>query len=309
MLKKGDDFMEMPFCSIMITHYNGKGLLKECLGSLEKINYPKDRMEVILIDNASSDGSAEYVRKNFGWVKVFEMDKNYGFAGGLNIGSEKAKGDYLVILDNDTKVDREWLMEMVKVAKSDGKIGMCGSMAFDQALNAYTGLGALNVLGISRIETNVKELRECFWLTGCSFLIKRSVLKRLGYLFDPDFFAYFEETELCWRVRLLGYKIFYVPTSTLYHRGSVTAKKMGNIRKFWHYRNKIWSYKKNLRAPLKQLSLVPVFFITSFMIFRWSLTREWGYGVDVLGYIFKKFKKNPVIDRVSLKDQLRLFFV
>jgi len=300
---------KLPFCSILITHYNGKDLLKDCLGALEKINYPKDKFEVILIDNASIDDSVEYVRKNFRWVKIFEMDKNYGFADGLNKGVKKANGEYIVILDNDTRVDEEWLMELVKVAKSDNDIAICGSMAFDQALNAYTGFGSLNIFGVSKIETNVKKMKECFWVTGCSFLIKKNILNKLEYLFDPDFFAYFEETELCWRVRLLGYKIFYVPDSTLYHKGSTTAKKMGNIRKFWHYRNKIWSYKKNLRTPLRQLLLVPVFFITLFMIFRWSITGEWGYGVTVLKYIFKKFKKNPVIDKVSLKDQLKLFFI
>src|SRR3989338_3853888 len=108
--------------SVVVLNWNGKQYLNNCLGSLSKQNY-KD-FEVILVDNGSTDGSVDYVRKNFPKARVIENKKNLGFTIGNNIGIEKSKGRYVFILNNDTKLDKSCLKELVNVMDSNKKIGM-----------------------------------------------------------------------------------------------------------------------------------------------------------------------------------------
>jgi len=298
---------KLPFCSILVLNYNGKKYLKGCFNSLRKINYPKNRREVVMIDNASVDGSVGFVKKHFPWVKILKLDKNYGFDEGYNKGIAIAKGEYIIILNNDTQVDRNWLIELVKVANTDKKIGICGSKIVDEKLGDV-GEGHINILGIPSQKSS-DQVKECFWISDCSMLIKKEVVKKMGKVYDPMFFIYFEEVDVCWRARLLGYKVVFVPKSILFHKGAATASKMGGIMKFYHYRNKIWTFKKNSRFPLTQLFMVPIFISTLFMILYFTATKKWNYGISVLKYVFSKKEKTPGIDRISLKDQLKLFFI
>jgi O-antigen biosynthesis protein len=105
----------LPTVSIIVLNYNGKKYLDNCFDSLARISYPKSRFEVILVDNASSDGSVAYVRKKYPWVNVTNLNKNYGFTGGNNAGVNIAKGEYVVFLNNDVMVDKNWLTELIKV--------------------------------------------------------------------------------------------------------------------------------------------------------------------------------------------------
>lgn len=298
----------LPFCSILVVNYNGKKYLEDCFTSLREINYPKNRYEVIMIDNASADDSIKFVKRKFPWVKVLKMDKNYGFGGGCNKGIEIAKGGYFVIINNDVHVDKEWLIELIKAAESDKEIDICGSKIVESGDRAG-GEGHLSMFGVPTYFSKHNELKQCFWVSDCSMLIKRGVVDDMGELYDPSYFMYFEEVDVCWRARLLGYKVFYVPSSIVYHLGSATASRMGNIMKFYHYRNKIWTFKKNSRFPLTQLFMVPILFTTLFMILYFTVTKKWKYGIRVLKHIFSKVEKTSGLNRISLKDQLKLFFI
>lgn len=277
----------IPLCSIIVLNWNGKKHLNDCFKSLKKIDYPK--YEVIMADNGSTDGSVKFVKKKFPWVKVLKFDKNYGFAEGNNRAIKEAKGDYIIFLNNDTKVEKEWLWGLVFTANSSN-IGICGSKVIDGSLGMI-GRGSLNLLGIPDIRTKDDSESECFFVSGASLLIKRKVLRKLEYCFDPSYFAYFEDVDLCWRVRLLGYKVVYAPKSVAYHKGSGASKTM----KFYHYRNKIWTFKKNLRFPLTQILMVPIAAITLVM-----------YGIEPLKYMFSKMEKSSGLDRISLKEQLSI---
>ena len=114
---------KLPFVSIIVLNYNGKRHLKDCFSSLMKINYPKTKHEIIMADNASSDDSIDYIRKNFPLVKIVKFNQNYGFAGGNNKAVEyvNKKCKYLVFLNNDTQVDNGWLIELVKNVKETEK--------------------------------------------------------------------------------------------------------------------------------------------------------------------------------------------
>lgn len=116
-----------PFVSIITVNYNGLRFLDTCLSALGRIEYPGDRFEVVLVDNASTDGSAAWVREHFPWVRVIENDKNLGFAGGNNVAIRATQGDYVALINNDTAVEPGWLDALVEVAEHDPQIGACTS--------------------------------------------------------------------------------------------------------------------------------------------------------------------------------------
>jgi GT2 family glycosyltransferase len=117
----------VPLVSVIIVNWNGMQYLERCLSSLRNSNYAHQKMEIIVVDNNSSDGSVDFVKKLFPDVSLLELDKNYGFTGGNNRGVKVARGELLVFLNNDTLVDENWLVELVKAANSDKQIGICGS--------------------------------------------------------------------------------------------------------------------------------------------------------------------------------------
>jgi GT2 family glycosyltransferase len=196
-------------CSIIIVNYNGLKFLKNCLDSLRKTRYNK--FEVIFVDNASSDGSANYVEKNYPWVKVIRLKKNVGFAMGNIIGFKYATGDYIVLLNNDTIVHEDWLKELVKTAEMDEKIGIVGALVIPIK---YKGEKP-------RI---ISEVADVACVIGAAMLIKRKLINDVGF-FDPDFFIYFEDVELCCKAIISGYRVVFSPNAYVYHVGSGTMGK------------------------------------------------------------------------------------
>jgi GT2 family glycosyltransferase len=304
----------MPFCSIVIPNFNGEEILGECLSSIRMNDYPKDRYEVIVVDNASTDGSVDLMEKKFGWVRVLRLDKNYGNDESVNRGIAMAKGEYFVNLDNDTEVDRRWLSELVKVARKEMSIGVCGSKVFNQNIQTFVGQGTMNLFGMPEVRVRDSRQHDCFFVSGCSMLVKREVYERLGFFFDPDFFAYFEDVDLCWRARLAGYRVVFVPTSLVQHKKGVTAAKMNKKRKgspmtFLHYRNKILSFKKNTRFPLTQILMVPMIANVAVMTAYWLVRTRGNMDKRALTYVFVRVEKNKELAKVTLKRQLGLFFI
>lgn len=243
---------KMQFCSILVLNYNGKKHLEKCFNALRELNYPKNRYEVIMIDNASKDDSVKFARKRFPWVKILKLEKNYGFCEGNNIGIKEAKGKCIIFLNNDTEVDKNWLIELVKVAE-DKKVGICGSKILDEKLGEI-GEGKM-IFGMAYQRAGNKT-KECEWVSGCSMFTKKEVINKLGIFFDSNFFMYYEDVDVCWRTRKIGYKVMYVPTSIVRHVGSSPNKKMAYL----HYRNNIWTLKKNAEFPLKQIYMFLIFF-------------------------------------------------
>ncbi len=304
-----------PSVSIIVLNYNGKQHLKELFNSLKKIDYPKNKYEVIMVDNNSSDGSVEYVKKNFPWVKIIKLDKNYGFAEGNNIGFRKSRGEYVVFLNNDTKVDKNWLKELVKVAMSDEKIAVCGSkvMFYDKPDRIQFAGGFLDIFGApwhrGECEKDIgkyNKIDDIFYAFGASMLVKRNIVeKHLKYVFDPKYFIYFEETDFAWRIKLLGYRVVYVPTSIVYHKGGATTKEKPYFV-YLLYRNKIWSFKKNFTKPLEYIFLFLVV-IRMIPLYIWrKITGKWGFYPNPLIHIFDKIDNDIDMKKIPLKRQLSL---
>lgn len=300
----------MPFVSIVIVNYNRKEWLSQCLPQVTNLNYPAG-YEVIVVDNNSSDGSADFVRKNFKNVKVVSLDKNYGAAEGKNVGIRNSCGDYVYFLDSDVEVEKDCLIELVKAAELTGA-GVCGSRVKEMGSNLLSNCGDfINIFGILKHrgmgEEDVDqfgEITEVFSLPSCSMLVSRELIKKMRFWFDPKFFIYFEDTEFCWQARLLGFKVLYVPKSVIYHRARDKSEVNPNSL-YFSYRNRLWAFKRNFRSPLKQFFLFNVFLITCLGIFYWSVKRKWGFGIKIFEEFFSEIEKFD-LSKITLKKQLRV---
>lgn len=252
--------MKQEKVAIIIVNWNGKKFLKNCLNSIFKQTYKN--FDVYFVDNGSIDESSKYVKENFLKVKIIQLDKNYGFAKGNNEGIKEAfkdkKVEYIVCLNNDTIVDKNWLKELVKTAEKDKKIGIvqskvmlnynfiqsAGVMASDDLLFVHRGFGGK--------KKDYSKVTEIFIAYGASFLIKKETLNKIG-LFDEMYFAYQEEVDLAIRARMQGYKIFYSAKSIVLHLHSQTLSALSYTKAFYNTRNMIYNLIKHY--PLKLIFL------------------------------------------------------
>ncbi len=246
--------------AIIIVNWNGKSYLKSCLTSVFSQTYAN--YAVVLVDNGSSDGSVEFVRENYSGVKSIILDKNYGFAKGNNIGIAEALKDkdvrHVVLLNNDTKVEPQWLEELVKVAESDEQVGFCQpkmlSLANPKMIDAFgisiTKNGRAIQDGYGIEDTGqYNQVKEVFGACAGAALYKREMLSQIG-LFDEDFFAYYEDVDLVLRARLAGWKCMYVPKAVVYHRHSATVGNDSPFKIYFLERNEYYYIIKNYRQRL-----------------------------------------------------------
>jgi GT2 family glycosyltransferase len=228
------EYSNFPAVAIVILNWNGFHLTKRCLLSLEKISYPN--YQVIVVDNASEDGSMEKLPGFFPKVKFIQNDKNYGFSGGCNIGIESAlkeNFEFILLLNNDTEVAADFLDKLLLGIQSDKTIGLVQPLILSMKDRNYiwSAGGLFNpMLGISKTLGDRKPANkyipslELDWATGCCILFRSSVLKEVG-LFSNVFFAYFEDVDISLRIRKKGYGIRLVPESIIYHEGGASSKK------------------------------------------------------------------------------------
>ncbi len=249
--------MNSKLVSVVILNYNGKKhlgkILEDCLKSVLATNYPN--FEVLFVDNASTDCSVDFVREMFGQdarLRIIKNEQNLGFAEGNNRGIRNSKGEYIALLNSDTRVERKWLTELVN-AIQPYDVGAVQSkllrMKTPDELDSAGGLidyyGYHLERGRGEQSSMYTQVKEVFYAKGASVLLKREVLAKTG-LFDPDIFMYFDEVDLCWRIHLNGYKILFVPTSIVYHASGLTAaKSQEKERLYLHIKNHVLVVLKN----------------------------------------------------------------
>ncbi len=239
--------------AILVLNCNGKKFLGDCLTSLEKTSWPK---VVYLVDNGSTDGSVEYVRENFPRVEVIQHDRNYGFCEGYNRAIRLIDEDYILLLNNDTEiVDPEWLGNMMTLLLEEDRVGVVGakivSMENPELLDAVGGK-VWRWVGIGvRIGTGERDRRqydnppiEPFCVLGAAMLTRRGLFLDTGG-FDSSMFSYSEELDLCWRLRLRGYKVKYCPTAVVRHHSSGSWNSMKILKLHLSSRNFLRSSLKN----------------------------------------------------------------
>lgn len=274
----------LPKVSIIILNLNGYEVTRDCLISLQSLEYPN--FEVVLVDNGSKDNSAAKLEKEFPAVRLIRNNVNLGFTGGNNVGMRDALhrgAEYLLLLNNDTVVAADFLSEMIQVAESDPKIGILNpKIYFFEPSDMIWYAGGKHKPWWSfpehidyrkRDDSKEGPAREVSFITGCACLIRKEVVSQIGLL-DETFF--FGVEDLDWSIRVLraGFKAVYVPTAVIWHKVSVTAAvNLGAAaRDFYHARNSILVARKHLQRKYWPL-------------FLFSMARHLGYATAV--YLLK----------------------
>lgn len=215
--------------SVVIPNWNGKRFLSGCLDSLALQSY--EALEVIVVDNGSSDGSLELLKEKYPWVRLISFDRNTGFSVAVNAGIRQAKGTLLALLNNDTIVDQRWVAELVRGLQEHPDAGSvaCKMLSYDDKTildGAGDGYRRGGLPG--RIGHREKDLgqfdqpRYVLGACGGAAMYRREMFDRIG-LFDEDYFAYLEDVDLGLRAQIAGYKCYYVPSAIVYHLGCGTT--------------------------------------------------------------------------------------
>lgn len=254
--------MKKPLVSVVILNWNGKEMTAACIKSLDKLKF-KD-FEIVVVDNGSGDGSADYISKKFPKIRLVKNKRNLGFAGGNNSALDFAKGKYICLLNNDMVVDPLWLTRLLSVMEKDKKIGAAGGGRFDwndenpiynkknilrtiKHLNRYTGFP---------YEENYHErLEDVDSLSGGAVLLNRQVIDKIGF-FDTRFFAYTEDRDLFARMKRAGYKTIYVPKAYIWHQISRTGRRNKYRFNFLLLRNHLYFLFKNFDPYYLQLAVI-----------------------------------------------------
>lgn len=261
-----------PYVHIVIANWNQRKLLEECLISIKGCtDYPN--FKVIVVDNGSIDSSVDMIRRNFSWIKLIENEVNLGFAKANNQGIKHALregADYILLLNNDTKVIRgDWLTRMVEVAEASPDVGIVGcKLIFTDRRIQHAGCrinvrGAFNIGTGQRDDGTYDEIKDVDCIIGAAFMIKRSVVQKIGLLDERFSPAFLEETDYCVRASMAGYRIIYNPRTTIIHYGGVTVKKHLKLQMdFVRHKNRLrfmllnFPMKWMLRRPKYELKII-----------------------------------------------------
>jgi len=276
-VEKYSDKNSQPLVSIIILNHNGKEFLKPCLDSVLVSTY--QNFEIIVVDNDSTDGSVVFLKDNYpiDKVKIISENKNYGVPGGRNIGFKHSRGDYIIFLDNDAVVDKNWIEGFLEVFSKDNRIAAAQakllSMAernrFDHAGDFLTPFGFLversnGAKDIGQFD----RVEDIFNAKGAATMINSAVFKELG-MYDDSYFMYLEETDFCWRAWLAGYRVVFAPKSVVWHAYSTPLKDekkyySNYVIRYYGCRNYLITALKN--ASFLRLVKMLFFQVPSFLI-------------------------------------------
>ena len=242
--------------SIIIPTYNGKHLLAVCLPALQSQTYPAERFETIVVDDASSDGSVQFVAENFPEVRVVTLQRNSGFIAACNAGVAAARGEVLVLLNNDTEAEAGWLEALVGGLQENPQAGSAASkmLLFDRRDHLHAAGDMMGVDGIPRNrgvwqpdDGQYDDQRSIFGVCGGAAAYRRQAWEQAGG-FDPSLFMYMEDVDLAWRLQLLGWQAIYVPEARIYHQVSATGG--GVLASYYVGRNTILVIARNWPGAL-----------------------------------------------------------
>lgn len=258
-----------PVASVIIVNWNGLAHLPDCLDSLAAQTC-RD-FEVVLVDNGSVDDSLAFVRARYPWVRVVPLMENTGFASGNNHGFAHARGSYIIALNNDTRVEPDWLQIMVDVANAHPEAGMVGCRvcsSVDPDIIDSVGMGICRD-GMSRGRFRnrrwstlcLQDVEEILFPSACAALYKRAMLEETGF-FDDDFFAYAEDSDLGLRGRLAGWEAVLATQAVVYHKYSQTSGSLSPFKVYLVERNHYW-------VALKCFSPGQLLALPLFTVFRY----------------------------------------
>ncbi len=306
----------MPKASVIIVNLNGRDFLAELLpGLLEQDTAGMD-LDVLIVDNGSRDGSVEFIEMEFPQIRVLRLDMNHGFAPAVNKGVEQTDGDYIILLNNDCRVRKNWLAELIHPFKANENIACVGSLILDTSGKSIDfHYGTANIFGWGfqqgrgdASSTARTEPFRTFFACGAACAFRRDVYTEAGGLLNETF-AYFEDVEIGWRLNALGHEVWMNPASMVEHHHGATVSRFGKgFHAFLTERNALLNAWCNL-SPEEGAVIVPVAMSLSSLRFaaRSGLTPEDPLGEEGLRSILHARGDEPIkrgtVD--GMKDMLK----
>ncbi|MBX4205656.1 glycosyltransferase family 2 protein [Candidatus Microgenomates bacterium] len=335
--------MRKPLVSIIVVNWNGADVLENCFDSLSKINYPN--WELIFVDNGSTDNSFEILNKyspvSKERLQVIKNRINVGFAPANNQGLEVSKGEYVLLLNNDTKVTKDFLSLMIEKMELEKQIGvmqpkihmMDSPERLDNCGSFLTWTGFLYHWGFGEKDSNKFDSERLIHTAkGACLLVRGEVIQKLK-LFDDDFVSYFEESDFCGRVWLAGWQVVYFPKPEIYHKVGFTSKKLIATEVNYHsLKNRILSYLKNfelrgiitvLIPHLLVLKLLAIIYLVKFDFAKFAMVVKaiWWNIINLSKTLAKRSEiqklrvvsDKEIFDKVmvgwKLTDMIKHFFL
>src|SRR3989344_3969042 len=260
--------MTLPKVTIIFPNHNGGRQPIDCLKSIQKLNYPKDKLAVIIVDNNSQDGSDLKIRKKFKSVKLIKNHQNVGFAQAVNQGIKIAKGELIFITNDDIVFEKNSLRYAVEYLISHKDVGIVGGKIYykDRPKKVCSSGFVMNKwTGDVHPSPNPNKLKEPDWVQGCAILIPKKLLSKIGNM-DPDYFLSFDDYDLAQRVRNAAFKVVYYPKAVFWHGESLTVDKNKPF-KYYHW------YKSKIYFVIKHLPIVNIASIIALQLFIFTPTR------------------------------------
>ena len=310
----------LPLVSIITVNYNGRKFLNECLASLYEVRYPQERLEVIMVDNGSSDDSIEFVRQSFPAVKIIVSGEN-NYARANNLGIKAAQGEYLAFVNNDITVDKDWLEELVGCFKGNTAVGAASSKILFKDKITIQGAGQKQFKNFywgdrgfrHEDKGQYEHIEEVLSLCGAAVLFRKSCLDEIG-LFDEDFIMYLEDVDMCFRCSKNKWKVLYVPKGIVKHhfRGTSSVESV----RYFSERNRLLLIAKHFPMQLGEAlygkgywtegensiyDIFPLIFAKLFECQRMDAIKA------NLPVIFKKFKNISILEKSILIDRIEEF--
>lgn len=290
--------------TIIIPNYNGKHFMEPCLESLERQTMKE--FKILVVDNCSTDGSVEYMKETHPDIELISQDKNYGFSHAVNIGIRHSHTPYVILLNNDTAVDKHYVEEMVKVIERNKKIFSVSSKMIqmyhpeliDSAGDLYTIVGWGICRGVGRTVDKYTKEERIFSACAGAAIYRRAVFEKIGY-FDEMHFAYLEDIDVGYRARIHGYENIYCPTACVYHVGSGTSgSKYNSFKVKLSSRNSIYLNYKNM--PSFQLLVNAVPLLVGYVVKYIFFCRK-GFGADYREGIMEGLRTLPQCKKVKFR--------
>jgi GT2 family glycosyltransferase len=246
--------------AVVILNWNGLGYLKKFL-EVTIVNSSSQLTKIYVADNASSDGSAEWIEKEYPLINLIRLDKNYGFADGYNKALQQIDAEYFILLNSDIEVTVGWTVPLVGFMEQNPRVASCQPKILswknrDEFEYAGAAGGFIDKFGypfcrgriFSFVEKDTGQYNsntEIFWSSGACMIVRADAWKKcLG--FDKDFFAHMEEIDLCWRFQKAGYRVCFVPGSVVYHVGGGALPYDSPFKTYLNFRNNLFLLYKNL---------------------------------------------------------------
>lgn len=286
-----------PSVMVIIPHWNRREDLRRCLWSLGRQCYPQ---QTLVVDNASSDGSAEMVGRDFPSCLLYRCERNLGFAGATNIGLQSALEaglDYALLLNNDTVSDPAMIQQLVRFAEEDPARGIVAPNVYlldaPERLWSAGGEIALARCHCRQLTESSGEPRRVDYASGCALLVSAAVIERVGLL-DPRFFMYFEEVDWCLRARRAGFEIWHVPQAKVWHAVSGTLGEASAAVHYYMNRNRLLLMQKNLGFPAA-LRVMSSEYLRALLVakLRGERTRARALWMAMADFVSQRFGERP----------------